>query len=259
MLRSSRNLMEIVIQAEDGEIGRCKDFLVDEMSWIIRYMVADTSKWLPGRKVLIPPDVLKTPDWDLKHIPVQMTRAQIEQSPVLDEDAPVSRRYEKRYYGHFGWPPYWVGSAALGEVPNPYPISEMQSHVEDKNTDPKKPHFPSLKQLRDFPVKAEGEDVGHLHDCMMDLPDWIVRYLVVDISKWYQLKARKILLIPEAVTNIDLIDREIRTNIMREDMKNCPEYNEETPLDRDFEVVLHDYYGWPKYWETFKENVRFKS
>ncbi len=77
MLRSSHNLMEIVLQAEDGEIGRCKDFLVDENSWIVRYMVADTRKWLPGRKVLIPPDALGTPDWDLNHIPVQMTREQI--------------------------------------------------------------------------------------------------------------------------------------------------------------------------------------
>jgi len=255
MLRTSRNLMEIVIQAEDGEIGRCNDFLVDETSWFIRYMVADTRKWLPGRKVLIPPNALGTPDWDLKHIPVRMTREEIKQSPSLDEDAPVSRRYEKRYHSHFGWRPYWLGLAAWGAEPNPYPISETQPQVFEAETDPEKTHLRSMKELRGYTVRAEEEDVGHLDECMVDVPDWIVRYLVVDISKWYQLKRRKILIIPEAVTDIDFIERQIRTNIMREDMKNCPEFDAEATLDREFELVLHDYYGWPRYWETFKENV----
>jgi len=252
MLRSSQNLMEVVLRAEDGEIGRCKDFLVDENSWIVRYMVADTRKWLPGRKVLVPPDALRTPDWDLNHIPVQMTREQIRDSPPLDEDAPVSRRYENRYFIHFGWPPYWLGPAGTGAVPNPYPISETDPRMYDEKADPDQTHLRSIKALEDHTIQAEGEDVGDLHGCLIDVPEWVVRYLIVDISKWYQPKGRKILLIPGAVTDIDYIDREIHTNVTREDMKQCPEYDAETPLDRDFEVVLHDYYGWPKYWRRSK-------
>ena len=83
--------------AEDGEIGRCKDFLFDDEKWTIRYMVADTRKWLPGRKVLISPMSLGAVDWSSRHFQVELTRRQVEDSPPLEEDAPVSRQYEMIY------------------------------------------------------------------------------------------------------------------------------------------------------------------
>ena len=55
MMQSIKDLKGYVLRATDGEIGRCKDFLFDDRHWTIRYMVADTHKWLPGRKVLISP------------------------------------------------------------------------------------------------------------------------------------------------------------------------------------------------------------
>ena len=44
MLRSMDELKGYVLEAADGEIGRCKDFLFEDDSWTVRYMVADTSK-----------------------------------------------------------------------------------------------------------------------------------------------------------------------------------------------------------------------
>ncbi|MCF8084275.1 MAG: PRC-barrel domain containing protein [Deltaproteobacteria bacterium] len=251
MLWSTRNLMEVNIQAEDDEVGPCKDFLIDDTDWCVRYMVADTHKWLPGRRVLISPIALGTPDWELKHIPVKMTRAEIEASPPLEANAPVSRRYERQYFNYFGWPPYWVGPAAWGAVPYPYLAFDMQQTVQPQDKeDPEKCHLRSVKELTGYSIQAEDEDVGDLHECVVDVPSWSIRYLVVDISKWYQPKGRKILIIPDCIKDIDWADRQIHINVAREDIKNCPEYDAEAPLDRDFEIVLHDYYGWPRYWEN---------
>jgi len=50
MLRSIKEIYNYVLQAEDGEIGRCKDFLFDDEHWTVRYMVVDTGKWLLGKK-----------------------------------------------------------------------------------------------------------------------------------------------------------------------------------------------------------------
>jgi len=55
MLRNAKGILNYVLQAKDGEIGRCKDFLFDDEKWTIRYIVADTRNWLPGRKVLVAP------------------------------------------------------------------------------------------------------------------------------------------------------------------------------------------------------------
>lgn len=48
MLIDAGQLMGYVLHAEDGEIGRCRDFLVDDHDWTVRYVVAETGKWLPG-------------------------------------------------------------------------------------------------------------------------------------------------------------------------------------------------------------------
>lgn len=41
MLRSVKELRNYVLGAEDGEIGRCRDFLFDDARYTIRYMVAN--------------------------------------------------------------------------------------------------------------------------------------------------------------------------------------------------------------------------
>ena len=69
MLRNIKELYNYTLEAEDGEIGRCKDFLFDDERWTMRYMVADTGKWLPGKKVLVSPISLGKPDWEGKTLP----------------------------------------------------------------------------------------------------------------------------------------------------------------------------------------------
>jgi len=50
MLRSVKQLYGDKLGASDGEIGRVKDFYFDDQNWVVRYLVADTGSWLPGRK-----------------------------------------------------------------------------------------------------------------------------------------------------------------------------------------------------------------
>ncbi|GAB6190783.1 PRC-barrel domain-containing protein [Desulfocastanea catecholica] len=54
-LKRIKEIQGYELGARDGKIGRCSDFLFDDRSWAVRYVVADTRKWLPGRKVLISP------------------------------------------------------------------------------------------------------------------------------------------------------------------------------------------------------------
>ena len=109
MFRSFNELKNYILDASDGEIGRCKDFLFDDASWIIRYMVADTGKWLSSRKVLISPQSLDTPDWLWKRFPVNLSREQVRASPPLEADEPLSRQYEGRLAEYYDLPQYWPG------------------------------------------------------------------------------------------------------------------------------------------------------
>jgi len=60
MRRSVKKLFEDKLGASDGEIGHVKDFYFDDQNWAVRYLVADTGSWMPGRLVLISPHSLGT-------------------------------------------------------------------------------------------------------------------------------------------------------------------------------------------------------
>ena len=62
-LRSAKEVMGYYIEATDGDIGHVEDFVVDDDTWEIRYMVVDTKNWWPGKKVLVAPEWIERVSW----------------------------------------------------------------------------------------------------------------------------------------------------------------------------------------------------
>lgn len=106
-LRSSREVIGYHIQARDGEIGHVDDFIAEDDTWIIRYLVVDTRTLLPGKKVLVAPTWVEKVDWVGRSVQVDLSRETIKDSPEFDPSAPVNRRYEIRLYDYYGRPRYW--------------------------------------------------------------------------------------------------------------------------------------------------------
>ena len=86
MLRRMKDLKGLAIGAKDGDIGEVNDFVFDDKNWTVRYLVADTSRWLPGRKVLISPIIVDQADWEGKRLPVLLTKEQVKNSPDINMD-----------------------------------------------------------------------------------------------------------------------------------------------------------------------------
>jgi hypothetical protein len=55
MLRNANKLQGFKIRTTDGEIGRVDQFYFDDETWAVRYLVVDTRKWWPGKKVVESP------------------------------------------------------------------------------------------------------------------------------------------------------------------------------------------------------------
>jgi len=106
-LRSSEAVTGYHIQAKDGEIGHVQDFLVDDHSWAIRYLILDTTNWWPGKKVLLAPDWIDQVNWAESKVRVHLGREQIRTSPEYDPARPIERAYETRLYSHYARPGYW--------------------------------------------------------------------------------------------------------------------------------------------------------
>ena|SRR5579872_6384980 len=81
------------IHATDGEIGHIDNFLVDEKTLAIRYLVVDTSNWIGGKEVAVSLDVIREIDWQERDVWVDATRAAIKDSPLFDSmDLPITEK-----------------------------------------------------------------------------------------------------------------------------------------------------------------------
>ena len=79
--------------------------------------MADTGTWLTNRLVLISPFAITGVNFEHQNIEVKLTKEQIENSPSIDTEKPVSRQFEADYARYFGWPMYWYGPALWDRRP----------------------------------------------------------------------------------------------------------------------------------------------
>ena len=107
-LRSSAHVHGYDIQASDGSIGHVMDFIFDDESWALRYLIVDTRNWWPGgKKVLISQQWIDEISWERRHVSVHMTREQVKLAPEFDETLVLDREYERKLYASYERPGYW--------------------------------------------------------------------------------------------------------------------------------------------------------
>jgi len=209
MLRSLKQLYGDKLGASDGEIGHIKDFYFDDQNWAIRYMVADTGTWLPGRQVLISPHSFASPAASGKVVRVNLTRKQIEASPAIETHKPISRQYEEEYYRYFGWPYYWNGDALWGmsgfpvlELP-PQPVPEKAAKVIGPQPE-REVHLRSTQAVNGYLFRMGDETLGHVCDFMIDAESWAIGQLVVKTG--HRLSGKDVLIPTKQVERISYDD-----------------------------------------------------
>jgi hypothetical protein len=179
MLSQATTLKGYTLNSLDGEIGKVKEFYFDDQHWTIRYLVADTGNWLTGRQVLISPYALVAVSQEEQHITIDLTKKQIEDSPSLNSDRPVSRQFEDAYYGYYGWPIYWGDSCTWGTYS--YIVRDREqwstSTLGKKAWDP---HLHSTHDVSGYHIQAADGGMGHVEDFIIDDDTWAIRYLMID-------------------------------------------------------------------------------
>src|SRR4051812_9850280 len=107
MLWDASAIKGYAIAGHDGHLGTVSDFLLDDASWRVRWLVIDVGHWFPRREVLLPTSVLGHPDVVRREFRVRATTQQVKESPDIAAHLPVSRQMEIGLYDHYAWDPYW--------------------------------------------------------------------------------------------------------------------------------------------------------
>ncbi|MEO8127225.1 MAG: PRC-barrel domain-containing protein [Bryobacteraceae bacterium] len=257
MLTNATYLKGLVIRATDGELGTVDEFYFDDQTWGIRYLSVNTGSWLNSRNVLIPPVAIVRTDWPARRLDVALTTKQVEQSPPIDTQKPVSRQHEAAYLGYYGYAPYWGGAFLGGPLPLPAggtPDSAVASRaeaVESAKLESGDSHLRSSEAVSGYYIEATDGEIGHLEGFVVDDETWAIRYIEVATRNW--LPGKKVLISPSWIERVSWYDSKVRVGVSRETIKDAPKYVETTPITREYENRLFATYGRPSYWSQEAE------
>jgi len=215
MLQNIRDLYGSRLATPDGDVGHVQDFYFDDLTWALRYLVADTGPWLTGRLVLLSPRAFgRLNEVDGNALIINLTRTQIEGSPAIETHQPVSRQYEIEYHRYYGWPiNRGGGETRAAEV---VPLA-AEAPPGGNNLQRKDRHLRSTKATKRYQVQTIDGVLGHASGFMVDDRNWEIRKLVVEAGHWYsgeevQISVQKIDRISdqESKVFVNLTEAEIR-------------------------------------------------
>ena len=263
MLNAVSSLKGFELRAKDGELGTVSDFLFDDSTWKVRWMVVDTGPWLIGRKVLVHPSTVVSAEYETSKLNVALTKAQVESSPEIARDQPISRRMQTHLYSYYGGDPLLGGGmfggglyggsingGGMGAIAAPlstpaYFGAAALQEAERGGTDLDEgdPHLRSIDEVTGYHVHATDGDIGHIEDILVDSESWDLRYLIVDTSNWWF--GQHVLISPYAVKSVDWPDCHVRLDIPKEQVKSSPPWNPREAINNEYQRRLHNHHEWP--------------
>ena len=230
MQSSIKSLIGYAMRATDGDIGAVTEFYFDDNNGIIRYLIVKTGSWLSGLKELISPQSVQKVDFEEKEFIVNLTKEQIEHSPDIDTDKPISRRQEIELYGHYAWQRYSGNGFYAGSLWPVLPATiglntgmtiDKSRSEEERDFDP---HLRSTDIVNGYHIHASDGDIGHVNDFIVDTETWQILYFVVDTHNW--IGGKKVLIGVNQIKEISWKNSKVTLNIPIDAVKESPLFDE---------------------------------
>jgi hypothetical protein len=232
-LQSVHQLEHCTLHAVDGAIGTVEALYFDEVKWAVRYLLVDTKDWLMGRRVLISPVAVGEVRAEEQTIFIELTRAQIESSPALDTDQPVSRRYEEAYYRHYDWPAYWEEDRQSG-------VATAQSGLQEKR-------LQRTIRVEGCVIVAADGAIGTVRDIFVDIRYWVIRYLEIETRDGRP--DRHVLVSTGWIEQVNWRDRIVNIDLACVAIDTAPGFDASRDISRDYELRLFRHYRRHGYWQ----------
>jgi len=210
------------VDAIDGDIGKVEDVYFDDKTWVVRYLVVKTGHWLSCRKVLISTYALLDEIFASDMFQVNLTKAQVNNSPDLDTDQPVYRQQEIELYKHYAWQKYWelgyYAGGLLSIADNKAPVKEQLNEPDNNGKQSRyDQHLRSISKITGYNIHATDGEIGHISDFVIDNETWEIIYLVVDTHHWFG--GKEVLVPVKHITEVQWADSAVYVNISMDAIK----------------------------------------
>ena len=240
MKRSLKELIAYAIEATDGTKGSVKDFLFDELNWKLRYVEVDLG-WaiFPGKKVLIPQRLLKTPQWTESNFPISLSKEKLEDCPKSIDHQPISRRDEEMLNKYYNLDNYWIPQENYATT-NRTIIGEDRLTTRYLNANPDT-FLRSFNQVEGYTIKSLDEKFGHIEDLIVNDENWQIEYFIVDTRNWVPW-SKKVLIDIAHIKDIHHREKEVVINLTTDAIKSAPAFDQEALINGDYERRIGAYY-----------------
>ena len=100
-LRSTREISGYGIHAVDGELGVVHDFIIDEKTWHILFLIVETGNWFSSDKVIISPEWITHVKWENSTVHVDVSMEEVKNSPKYDPTIAIQPDYVENLRAHY--------------------------------------------------------------------------------------------------------------------------------------------------------------
>ncbi len=100
-LRSARDISGYKVQAVRQPVGTLTDLLIDDESWMVRYLVIDVGRPDTTRQVVVAADTVETVDWRQFAVYLELERESVERAPAFETAPVLPEDLERQLERHF--------------------------------------------------------------------------------------------------------------------------------------------------------------
>jgi hypothetical protein len=230
MLRTLKEVEGFAIHADDGDLGEIKEFYFDDRQWVIRYFVVETGTWLSSKKVLLSPISIKHVNHEDKILSVSISRKQVENSPDIDTQKPVSRQHEADHLGS----PYMIAPGYASVAPQPdegHEAPDIFADIEVIRHRDQDHHLRSTLAVTGYHFEALDGDLGHLQGMLIDTDTWAIRHLIINTSNWWL--GHQVLIAPQSIKEISWTTSTLYVDMTQQQVKDAPLFEPDIPVNRE--------------------------
>jgi sporulation protein YlmC with PRC-barrel domain len=235
MERDINSIIGFSIAASDGVIGKLEDFYFDYKKCKIKYLIIRTKTPLNSRKVLISPVAVLNQVWQKGLIPLDLTAKQINQSPDIDTDRPVSLQQETELYGHYAWrndvedfPKEKEKSGT--DHSNPVINKTILKEIHADKSSGEYLQLCSTARITNYVIYAKDGQIGKVNDFVFDDQTWQLLSIVADTTDLSG--GRKVLIGTTHITVIDWTKFEVFLDILTAEVEALPLFKKGSSLPK---------------------------
>ncbi len=240
-------LKPFTVFGQDGELGTVDDLYFDDEKWTGRYVVVNSNRWLPGKKLFVSPASISEFTLENESLYANINKEEAKKSPSPEEE-PVTRKFESQFSQYYGLNPYWMGPGLWGSgmIARDLAQEKIDGSVVDYQEE--ESHAMSVNVVIGYEIATRDESFGKVKDVLVEEDSFKIRYFIVDTNHWLP-GGKEVLISTDWIDDVNWHQSILSVNLTKDQVENAPELIDDEPINREMEERVFKHYGKPKYWD----------